>query len=121
MATTQEALRGYEETTRPQPEAFRVAVVEAEGLGMKALGSDYAKYNQTVARRNTSYRGKIVAENEIFVVQKLSPRDTVRHLKRDLPKVPQIGQDVRIGYSASLAKITDVPKHDQKRKHRLAL
>jgi hypothetical protein len=120
---TFETQRGYGDYLRDRPpaEVFQIAVIEAEALGNKALGSDYAKYNQAVARRSNSYSGKIIAENDIFTVQKVSPLNTVRHIKRDLPHVPQVGQDVRIGYSAGICNITENLKHNRKRAHRISL
>src|SRR6476646_11670372 len=103
----------------PTGEEVRIAEIEAMAIGMKALGKDYTKYNHTSARSNetTSYPGPIVGENEHFLVQKVSPLNTVGHAKHDLPTIPKMGSQVRISYSKHQVKITDDMKHNRKRAH----
>ena len=101
---TLETQRGYEEhlKNRPTPDAqaFRTAVIEAEAI---------------------AYRGQIVGENDHFIIQKVSPLNTIRHLKRDLPRIPHVGQEVRIGYCAGACNICDDVKLSRKRTYRIAL
>jgi len=123
---TLDAQRGYDDNvnSRPSPEAnaFRTAVVEAEAIGMKALGKEYSKYTQAQAlKTSNTYRGQIVGQNNFFIVQKVSPLHTVRHLKRDLPHVPQIGDNVRIAYCAGICRIDRNLRHIRKRTHRISL
>ena len=78
--------------TRPD-DAARTAVIHAEIIGKKSLGKDYAKYSQSTAITSSNvYSGRIVGINDLFVVQKISPMHTVRHLRQDLPRVPRIGR-----------------------------
>ena len=93
---------------------LRVAAIEAEALGMKALGTDYNRYSQSTPQNKGLYKGEIVAENAAFVVQKITPLHTVRHLKDKLEQAPQVGQTVRIGYSADTARVSEVPKRTKK-------
>jgi hypothetical protein len=65
--------------------------------------------------------GQIVCHNDFCVIHKVSPLNTVRHLKRDLPYVPQIGENVRIAYSAGICKIDRNLRHVRKRAHRISL
>jgi hypothetical protein len=123
---TLETQRGYEEHLKDRPtpdaQAFRTAVIEAEAIGMKALGKDYRKYTQALARKTSNtYRGQIVGENDHFIIQKVSPLNTIRHLKRDLPRIPHVGQEVRIGYCAGACNICDDVKLSRKRTYRIAL
>ena len=123
---TLDAQRGYDDNvnSRPSPEAnaFRTAVVEAEAIGMKALGKEYSKYTQAHALKpSNTYRGQIVGQNNFFIVQKVSPLHTVRHLKRDLPDVPQIGDNVRIAYCAGICRIDSNLRHVRRRTHRISL
>jgi hypothetical protein len=122
-----------EQNLNPAENALHASALEAEAMGAKAVRKDYAdyaakigmpaiakfphKHTQVLARNNgfASYRGPIVGQNEMFVVQKISPLNTVRHLKQDLPFVPQDGQNVRIGYSANVCRITDDMKLKLKR------
>jgi len=102
--------RGYDDYINPlsssEANVFRTAAIEAEAIGMKALGKEYSKYSQGLAlKASNTYRGQIVGQNNFFIIQKLSPLHTVRHLKRDLPDVPHIGDNVRIAYSAGVCRI----------------
>jgi hypothetical protein len=123
---TLETQCGYDDYLkhRPSPEAtaFRTAVIEAEAIGTKALGKEYRKYAQVLAlKTSNTYRGQIVGQNDFFVIQQVSPLNTVRHLKHDLPHVPQIGEKVRIAYSAGICRIDRNLRHVRKRTHRISL
>src|SRR5215472_10327833 len=105
MATTLSSLEthsGYREYVKDKigADVFRVAAIEAEAISMKTLGTQYRKYTQAPAQTASNiYCVEIIGQNDIFIIQKITPLHTVRHMKRDLPHVPQIGQDVRIAYS----------------------
>jgi hypothetical protein len=100
--------------------------IEAIALGMRALGTDYSKYRQEMAHDNATYRGPIVAQtqNQGYVIQKVSPRDTVRHQKDKLPEGLQVGDNVSIGYTRQGVKMSRVEdrnlaqKHERKHGHR---
>ena len=101
----------------------RTAVVHAEILGKRALGKDYQKYTQTAALKSSNtYSGPVVAvDNPLFVVQKVSPLHTVRHLKRDLPFLPRVGENLRIAYSAGQCRIDQNLRHVHKLAHSISL
>ena len=127
MATTLstfETQSGYREYVKDKiaADVFRVAAIEAEAISMMTLGTEYRKYTQAPAQTASNiYYGEIIGQNDIFIIQKITPLHTVRHLKRDLPHVPQIGQDVRIAYSAGICRIDKNFRHVRKRTHRIAL
>ena len=121
-----ETERGYDDYIKDRPSpgatAFRTAVIEAEAIGMKALGKEYRKYTQALAlTASNTYCGQIVGQNHVFVIQKVSPRNTVRHLKCDLPHVPQIGDNVRIAYAAGICRIDRNLRQVRQRTHRISL
>ena len=92
----------------------RIAIIEAELLGKKALGKEYEGYRQEPANTTSaSYAGPIVAESEQFSIQKTTSTHTVRHEKSQLPEVPRIGQNVRINYAANVASIKQEPQQLQ--------
>ena len=106
----------------PDAEGFRTDVIKAEAIGMKSLGKDYRKYTQGLARKTgNTYCGQVIGQTDHFVVQKVSPLNTIRHLKRDLPRVPEVGQNVRIAYSAGDCKISEDFRLKRQRTHRRTL
>ncbi len=91
------------------------AAIEAEIVGSKALGKDYKNYRQQVAHDSASYKGPIVGQTDKFVVQKITPRDTVRHHKHKLPGEVKDGSNLTISYGREvhIAPIAEL-KHSQK-------
>jgi hypothetical protein len=107
--------------TKPD-DAVRIAVIHAEIIGKKSLGKDYAKYSQSTANTSSNtYTGRIVGMNDLFVIQKISPLHTVRHLRRDLPRVPRIGENLRIAYSAGVCRVDRNLCHAHKLTHSIGL
>lgn len=107
--------------TKPD-EAVRTAVIHAEIIGKKSLGKDYSKYSQSTAiTSSNTYSGRIVGINDLFVVQKVSPLNTVRHLRQDLPRVPRIGENLRISYSAGICQVDHNLCHAHKLAHSIGL
>jgi hypothetical protein len=45
------------------------------------------------------YRGEIVGETDMHVLQRLSPRTVIAHLKHLLRSIPDIGSELSITYS----------------------
>ncbi len=103
-------------------DAVLTAVIYAEIIGKKSLGKDYAKYSQSTAiTTSNTYSGRIVGMNDLFVIQKISPLHTVRHLRRNLPRVPRIGENLRIAYSAGICRVDHNLCHAQKLAHHIGL
>lgn len=98
-----------------QNDQRRLAITEAERLGLQALGKapeklalvnqDASQFQREPNRASASYSGEIVAETTSFTIQKTNPLTTVRHLKEHLPKIPKVGERVRISYSADVAAV----------------
>ncbi len=55
-----------------------------------------------------NYRGEIIGETELHVVQKLSPRSAVAHMKQLLEPAPKIGESVGIGYANNEASVKEL-------------
>ena len=73
-------------------------------MSAKALGDDTRVYNAQT--QSGIYRGEIIGETQHHIVQKLSPRSTVAHMKQLLDPIPGVGQNVVVHYSHG--KIIDV-------------
>jgi hypothetical protein len=107
--------------TKPD-DVVRTAVIHAEIIGKKSLGKDYSKYSQSTAITSSNvYSGRIVGINDLFVVQKISPLHTVRHLRQNLPRVPRIGENLRIAYSAGVCRVDHNLCHAHKLAHSIGL
>ena len=55
------------------------------------------------------YRGAVIGETERHLIQRLSDRSTVAHMKELLDVLPNIGQEVAISYSHQSARVQDLP------------
>jgi hypothetical protein len=107
---------------RRPDDAVLTAVIHAEIIGKKSLGKDYAKYSQSMAiTSSNTYNGRIVGINDMFVIQKISPLHTVRHLRQNLPRVPRIGENLRIAYSAGICRLDHNLCHAHKLAHHIGL
>ena len=55
------------------------------------------------------YRGAVIGETERHLIQRLSDRSTVAHMKELFDVLPNIGQEVAISYSHQAARVQDLP------------
>jgi len=96
------------------------AVIEAELTAKNVLNNALAQ--QVAAQKNANmYCGRVIGETPTFVVQQLTKQHTVRHDKHDLPRIPKVGEEVRIAYLNKVATFIEAPKHKQERKRTHAI
>lgn len=55
------------------------------------------------------YRGAVIGETDRHLIQQLSDRSTVAHMKHLFDSMPGIGQEVSISYSRQVAHVQDLP------------
>jgi antirestriction protein ArdC len=81
------------------------SLAEARSITTKVLG-DSAK---TLAAQTESgaYRGPIIGETELHVIQRQSARTGIAHPKDLLDRRPQMGESVRINYSDSKGTVRE--------------
>jgi hypothetical protein len=103
-ALSQAALLGTQDRAKESTVADQIQA-ERQQLEAQFPGHALRKANQ----QSASYEGKIASETHHFVLQLTSSRTGVLHDKQDLPKIPQVGQEVRINYAASLATVKELP------------
>ncbi len=107
-----------------QLNAPAVSFAQAEAATQQALGTDARTF---VARSDGSYKGRILAETSMHVVQQIGARSAVAHFKDRLDHTPAIGDQITITYD--LQKVmrghTDphptrqVPPMDEERRGRI--
>ncbi len=55
------------------------------------------------------YRGEVLGETDRHLIQRLSDRSAVAHMKHLLDTLPEIGQEVAISYSQQSARVQEMP------------
>lgn len=88
----------------------------AKAVTSEALG-DFAKTYAAQTQSGT-YKGPIIGETDHHVVQRLSPKSAVAHMKHLLGAVPAKGENVSIAYSNERTQIREAP--NRSRSHELA-
>jgi hypothetical protein len=92
--------------SRPGSEDLRQSFRAAHELTTKALG-DGAK-THTALTDSGIYRGEIIGETDLHVVQRLSSSSAVAHMKHLLGSAPAVGESVSVAYSQSRAEVRDL-------------
>jgi len=87
--------------------------IAAEAMTKKALG-DQAK--TFIAQTDSGiYRGEIIGETDRHVLQRLSARMVVAHVKHLLASVPDFGSEVSIVYSRRVATVREIPSREREK------
>lgn len=69
----------------------------AKQMAVEKLGDSARTF--TAQTQSGSYRGEIIGETALHIVQRLSPQSAVAHMKHLLQSVPEVGEDVGISYA----------------------
>ena len=92
-------------------DAIGQSFIAAEAMSKKILGEQA----RTLAAQTDSgiYRGKIIGETDMHVLQRLSARNVIAHLRCSLKSLPHIGSDVSIVYSRHAATVREIPSRQR--------
>jgi antirestriction protein ArdC len=85
----------------------------AKALTAEALGESAKTY--TAQTQSGTYNGQIIGETDHHVVQRLSAKSSVAHMKHLLQPVPGKGQSVSIAYASDRAQIREVANRTKTR------
>jgi antirestriction protein ArdC len=75
----------------------------AKSITAEKLGD--AARTFTAQTQSGNYRGEIIGETDLHVVQRLSPHSAVAHMKHLLQPMPRVGDNVGIGYANELGSV----------------
>ncbi|HZT38505.1 MAG TPA: hypothetical protein VFA28_11440, partial [Bryobacteraceae bacterium] len=97
----------------PEPSPLKRSFAAAQEMARRKLNQSARTFVADTA--SGVYRGEIMGETELHVVQRLSPQSTVAHMKSLLERVPQIGESVTISYSQSRADVNPFEPRERTR------
>lgn len=89
----------------PNRDDLQKSFAAAKTLAAQALGED-AK-TRTALTASGNYRGEIIGETDLHVVQRLSPMSAVAHMKHVLEPQPGVGENVVVAYSNQKGTVRD--------------
>jgi hypothetical protein len=79
---------------------------EARALAIKELGLEARTY--AAQTQSGTYRGKIIGETELHIVQSVSPLTAVAHLKHLVEGAPALNQNFAIAYRNEKTEVREV-------------
>jgi len=100
--TPVEALTAPEKAS---PDGWSPSFEAARNITAEKLGD--AARTFPAQTQSGNYRGEIIGETELHVVQRLSPQTAIAHLKHLLQSVPSVGENVGIGYANELGSVKE--------------
>ena len=90
---------------RTSPEGLSASFAAAKSITAEKLGD--AARTFTAQTQSGNYRGEIVGETDLHVVQRLSPYSAVAHMKHLLQLPPRVGDNVVVGYTNNLGSVKE--------------
>jgi len=107
------AARSPEHATR---DGLSASFAAAKNITAEKLGDTARTF--TAQTESGNYRGEIIGETELHVLQRLSPQSAVAHMKNLLDSAPKIGENVGIGYVNQVGSVKEL--RDRSRVRELA-
>jgi antirestriction protein ArdC len=100
----------------PSREGLSASFAAAKDITAEKLGE--AARTFAAQTESGNYRGEIIGETELHVVQRLSPQSAVAHMKHLLESVPHVGDRVGIGYVNEFGSVREL--HERSKTRELA-
>jgi hypothetical protein len=97
----------------PAKDDLQKSFAAAKAVTAEVLG-DGAR-TRTAMTASGAYRGEIVGETDLHVVQRLSPGTAVAHMKHLLEPVPGVGENVVVAYSNYKGAVRESHQHAKTR------
>lgn len=86
---------------------LKQSFAQAQDFTREALGDKARTFGADT--ESGIYRGAVIGETDRHLIQRLSDRSTVAHMKELFDVLPNIGQEVAISYSHQAARVQDLP------------
>ena len=90
---------------KTSPDGLSASFAAAKSITAEKLGD--AARTFTAQTQSGNYRGEIIGETDLHVVQRLSPHSAVAHMKHLLQPMPRVGDNVGIGYANELGSVKE--------------
>ena len=90
---------------KTSPDGLSSSFAAAKSITAEKLGD--AARTFTAQTQSGNYRGEIIGETDLHVVQRLSPHSAVTHMKHLLQPMPRVGDNVGIGYANELGSVKE--------------
>ena len=85
----------------------------AKSITAEKLGDTARTF--TAQTQSGNYRGEIIGETELHVVQRLSPQSAIAHMKHLLDPIPKVGENVGIAYVNDLGSVKELRERSRTR------
>jgi antirestriction protein ArdC len=102
--------RSPEQATR---DGLSASFAAAKSITAEKLGDTSRTF--TAQTESGNYRGEIIGETDLHVVQRLSPQSAVAHMKHLLDSAPKIGDNVGIGYLNEVGSVKELRERSRVR------
>jgi antirestriction protein ArdC len=102
--------RSPEQATR---DGLSASFAAAKGITAEKLGDTARTFIAQTESGN--YRGEIIGETDLHVVQRLSPQSAVAHMKHLLDSAAKIGDNVGIGYVNQMGSVKELRERSRVR------
>jgi antirestriction protein ArdC len=98
---------------QPSRDGLSASFAAAKNVTAEKLG-DIAR-TFPAQTQSGNYRGEIIGETELHVVQRLSPQSAIAHMKHLLEHMPRIGENVGIAYVNDLGSVKELRERSKAR------
>ncbi len=88
----------------PEPSPLKRSFAAAQEITRNQLNENARTFVADTA--SGLYRGEIIGETDLHLVQRLSAQSTVAHRKSALDKIPRVGESVGVSYSQGRALVS---------------
>ena len=102
--------RSPEQATR---DGLSASFAAARSITAEKLGDTARTF--TAQTESGNYRGEIIGETDLHVVQRLSPQSAVAHMKHLLDSTAKIGDNVGIGYVNQVGSVKELRERSRVR------
>jgi antirestriction protein ArdC len=98
---------------QPSHDGLSASFAAAKNITAEKLGESARTF--TAQTESGNYRGEIIGETELHIVQRLSPQSAVAHMKHILESALNVGENVGIAYANERGAVKELPERSRTR------